>query len=251
MKYLKIILFYFILTITGLSSKVKACTNTRSCPSYCSNHKYYDAPDQSCTYSPGCCGVCCGEYGCWCCRGYSCSCATPCTPPPCPYKHVGTDSDADGYDVECDDCDDKNPLVNPGVSNPYCDCNPSTPSEHPSTSGIPETTACECEKTDCFDEECEVTTCVKFKDGCLCQDGYDNDCDGKIDLDDSDCPRIGYDWVVARDTTLSKNLNVNGLYVISGTLIVDGVTLIVSKDRGIHISGGRIKLKNGGRIEIR
>ncbi len=247
-----IFLFIFVLAgVIGLSLKVEACTETRSCPAYCDNHRYYDAPDQSCTYSKACCGTCCGEYGCWCCRGYSCACATPCTPPPCPYKHVGTDSDKDGYDAECDDCDDSNSLVNPGVSNPYCDCNSSTPAEHSSTTGIPETTDCECEETDYLGDDPQLETCVKFKEGCLCQDGYDNDCDGKTDIDDPDCPRLGYDWVIAKDTTLSKDLNVNGLYILSGTLTIDGVTLTVSKDRGIRISDGRIEIKNGGRIEIK
>ncbi|NJL43925.1 MAG: hypothetical protein HC945_01205 [Nitrosarchaeum sp.] len=68
------------------------------------------------------------------------------------------DEDADGFNAgypECPspqgDCNDRNDNVQPGSSNPYCDCNAATGGG--ATSGIPE----------------------------ICFDGADNDCDGTVD----------------------------------------------------------------------
>ena len=97
-----------------------------------------------------------------------CSCDSP------------TDLDADGF--RCLDCNDGNPLVNPG-SQEVCadgidnDCNPLTP--------------------DIFDSDGDGFNCVLDcgptdpnvnPNGIeRCDDGVDNDCDGAVDGDDADC----------------------------------------------------------------
>lgn len=68
---------------------------------------------------------------------------------------TGNDDDGDGVDQECGDCDDANRNINP-FSNPYCDCNESV----------------------IVSQMTEET----------CNDNWDNDCDGRIDCFDEDCP---------------------------------------------------------------
>ncbi|MFP4111548.1 MAG: hypothetical protein ACLFUO_00970 [Candidatus Woesearchaeota archaeon] len=68
---------------------------------------------------------------------------------------VGTDHDNDGYDSECGDCDDNNRLIFPNNGNPFCDCNPEKPRQNKES---------------------------------ICSDTFDNDCDGKVDCFDEDCP---------------------------------------------------------------
>lgn len=243
----KIIIFLFVLSgILFFSSSTYSCTYCISCPSYCSNHRYYTDSDGEacCSYSPCCTSWTCGEYGDECC-GYSCSaCGSPPCTATCDYHHTGTDSDKDGYDAQCGDCDDSNALVNPSSTNQWCDCNPSTPSGlYQSTAGIPETTGCQCAEKD------PSGACTKFKPGCLCEDGYDNDCDGKVDLADPDCPDTSKDIVIT-DTvywTETKNVSPHNLYVMStGHLTIDGATLTVGKAK---VEGkGKIEFKNGGKL---
>ncbi len=238
------------------------CINSKHCPSECrlegGGKKLYTAPDASCRYHPGCCeGICCDVNGnCECCNGnISCLCSRARCTPVCNYSHTGTDADGDGWDKECGDCKDSGvnaERIYPENSNEYCDCDASTPAEHPSSTGIPETTACECTG---FDPS-NPSNCIKFSDDCLCLDHIDNDCDGDVDLDDDECPLSGKDWVVAKNVYLdrSKNLGGAGLYVMNGfTLtIASGVTLTVGKDRGVHLMGpgAHIVVEKGGRIDF-
>ena len=51
----------------------------------------------------------------------SCLADCTCTANPCgPYSETGTDADGDGWDVECGDCDDTDPMINPGATE-ICD----------------------------------------------------------------------------------------------------------------------------------
>jgi hypothetical protein len=70
---------------------------------------------------------------------------------------VGTDFDRDGFDYECGDCDDNNKFIFPDNSNLFCDCDLKLDSPKQSEHG-------------------------------LCSDTIDNDCDGKIDCFDENCP---------------------------------------------------------------
>ena len=65
------------------------------------------------------------------------------------------DDDGDGWSVDCGDCNDDDPTVNPDVID-ICD-------------GI---------DNDCDGEEGEPE---------ICDDEIDNDCDGLIDVEDPDC----------------------------------------------------------------
>lgn len=69
---------------------------------------------------------------------------------------TGQDSDADGFDVECGDCADSNEYIFPLNENPFCDCNQT------------------------------INPTAQSED--VCDDNFDNDCDGKIDCFDEDCP---------------------------------------------------------------
>jgi hypothetical protein len=72
------------------------------------------------------------------------------------FTFSGTDDDGDQFDQECFDCDDSNREIYPTNPNPYCDCN---------------------------------TTVFPTADSEIkCDDNQDNDCDGKIDCFDEDCP---------------------------------------------------------------
>jgi len=183
------------------------------------------------------------------CENYTC--CKPCIPPPCPESDQSEDNDNDGFTDQCSDCAasvfqtfeqrGRPELINPGSDNPYCDCNPKTPSEHPSTVGISELTNCH------LDESKQ-----SFREGCLCSDGIDNDCDGLVDLDDPDCPIIGRDMIVEGDVELTedKDISPNGLYILSGKLkIKSGVILTAGENRGIHTGDkGRIELEEGAQV---
>ncbi|MFP4401155.1 MAG: hypothetical protein ACLFPQ_04710, partial [Candidatus Woesearchaeota archaeon] len=86
----------------------------------------------------------------------------------------GTDSDNDGYDSECGDCDDSNPMINPSSTNPFCDC-------MPSVTDNPADTFQDLDGISHFDES------LDYESGEYCSDGFDNDCDGKVDCFDEDC----------------------------------------------------------------
>ena len=255
----EILLFFLMLGLIIYPLKARGCTITRSCPPKCGNdddiYKYYTAPDTSCNYSECCVSgdiISCYSTGC-----DTSKCST-CTPPACEYVHNGTDSDDDGYDKECGDCDDSNPRVHPESSEGFCDCNSDTPGsvsalglskDYSVTAGIPETTGCGCA------EKTSSGRCLKFTPGCLCYDGHDNDCDGLTDLKDPDCPNVDEDWVMAADFTLedNKDISPNGLYVLAGNTftVKSGVTLIVGKV-GIHLSkGAHIKLEKGAHIKVK
>ncbi len=173
------------------------------------------------------------------------TCCKPCTPPPCPQSDQSKDVDGDGYTDQCSDCDSTNPLVSPGVSNPYCDCNPSTPSQHPSAKGISELTDCHLDESG-----------RHFEEGCLCLDGKDNDCDGLVDFADPDCPDPENDMVIDTRVELdeSKNIAPYGLYITSsGELIIKkNITLTIGKEKGAHIvEGGHLKIEEGGHLALR
>jgi len=196
----------------------------------------------------GCCTWTCGEYGNACCNDFTCGCGAACDPPACDYQPTGTDADADGYDAECEDCDDNNSLVNPSSGNEYCDCDASTPADHPSTKGISELTDCH------LDEDGR-----HFEAGCLCLDRKDNDCDGFVDFADSDCPDLGHDLVIDTSVTLdeSKDISPNGLYVMSGAILTvkSGVIITVGKAKGVHVyhgdNPGKIILEEDAHIKLK
>ncbi len=253
------VLVFVFAGIMSFSLKTWGCSKSWKCPSKCGNdddiYKYYTAPNVSCNYSACCVSgdpIACYATGCV----YS-KCG-PCTPPACKYTHNGTDSDNDGYDKECGDCDDNNPNVHPKSAEGFCDCNSDTPGsvsalglskDYHVTAGIPETRGCGCKK------KTGSGRCLKFTPGCLCYDGHDNDCDGLTDLKDPDCPNIDEDWVMATDFTLTedKDISPNGLYVLAGKTftVASGVTLTVGKV-GVHLfKGAHIKLEKGAHIKMK
>lgn len=245
------ILFVFILASSILipSRLFAACgTRTRSCPKggggHCVGDAYYaySGVNTSCSktpYSCNCRACNCDEYGCdTCCN----TCCADCTPPACPESNQSQDVDGDGYTDQCTDCDPGNKLVNPGSPNTFCDCNASD--TYGATTGIQETTGCLIDDMG-----------IHFTAGCLCLDGKDNDCDGKIDFADSDCPDPALDWIIATAVTLDYNKTINGgVYVTSsGSLtIVPGVTLTIDKGRGLKIEpGGFVDPDSQARIQFR
>lgn len=245
MKFLVVLIL--VITAIFLLKKAPPCkTIVRKCPfgegGYCVGDRYfaYDGEDVVCSETP----FQCGNY----------TCCKPCIPAPCLESDQSKDNDNDGFTDQCSDCagsifqtfehKGRPELINPGTSNPYCDCNPQTPSEYPSTVGISELTNCHLNKSK-----------QSFSEGCLCSDGIDNDCDGLADLDDPDCPMIGKDIIIETDMELTedKDVSPNGLYVLSGKLkIKSGVILTGGGNRGIHVGDkGRIELEEGARMILR
>ncbi|MFH1462971.1 MAG: FG-GAP-like repeat-containing protein, partial [Pseudomonadota bacterium] len=82
-----------------------------------------------------------------------------------------TDVDRDGWTLEGGDCDDGDPLVNPGMSE---DCFDMLDNNCDSL-------------VDLDDPECGGMACEPE----ICGDGLDNDCDGRIDDGDPDCGGVG------------------------------------------------------------
>jgi hypothetical protein len=75
------------------------CTAGTNC--YCSSYKRYCDTDTDKTCTRYCSGT-----------GFCMSCS----PPSCSTSHQGTDSDGDGYDKQCGDCDDGDKYVHPGAT---------------------------------------------------------------------------------------------------------------------------------------
>ncbi|MBL7197409.1 MAG: hypothetical protein ISS47_04880 [Candidatus Omnitrophica bacterium] len=242
-------LVVLVLGITAifLLKKAPPCQKIiRHCPygegGHCVGDRYfaYIGEDTDCSQTP----FPCGNY----------TCCKPCIPAPCLESDQSEDNDNDGWTDQCSDCASsvfqtfehkgRPELINPASNNPYCDCNPQTPSKYPSTVGVSELTNCHLNESK-----------QAFSQGCLCSDGIDNDCDGLVDLDDPDCPIIGKDIIIESNIELTKNKDIspNGLYVFSGKLkIKSEVTLTVGENRGIYVGdGGRIELEEGARIILK
>lgn len=208
---------------TDCGTETRTCQRGQGC--VCVGRRYlcYDGLDKSCT------SYCNGRGAC-----------DICQPPDCRRdpRSQGTDADNDGYDAQCEDCDDNNALINPSSANKFCDC--SGPSGH----GVPETTGCDLDETR-----------LRFKKGCLCMDGKDNDCNGLVDTDDPACPDLSKDWWIDTDYTLPKSMTINGgVWVNGATLTIPaGLTLSIKKDKGLHVvndgnNKGKVELGKGAKI---
>lgn len=221
---------------TPCEPRVQDCTFGENCmclnPGTTSNRYMCDTgEDKNCT------GSCDGEGGC-----------NVCDLPPCSKTDQGVDHDGDGYypEWQCSggDCNDGNSFLHPNnTPNPYCNCvvDSNLPAEvaTQSSTGVPEFYNC---KRDLKKDPYDPTDPTVFREGCLCIDGYDNDCDGVTDENDLECPRVGKDWIIEGIVyTLKKSTDIAaGVYVVNqGTFIIPkGLTLGISKSKGLHIGKG-------------
>jgi Tol biopolymer transport system component len=107
-----------------------------------------------------------------------------------------------GCELEClttpgDDCDDENPAVKPGADDSNCDNVDDDCNGTPDDAYVPIITYCGqgvCSSTgQLICDNGEFDTCASEKPeatherGQKCKDGIDNDCDGRVDGDDTDC----------------------------------------------------------------
>lgn len=175
-------------------------------------------------------GMCCTD-----------TCYAPCDPPACARSIQSTDADADVYNVQCmNDCNDGNAIVNPGSSNPYCNC-----SQGPN--GVSELTNCEL-----------IPGTLEFKPGCLCTDGVDNNCNGVFDDQDPECPSSGEimnkSWFISVPFVLRTNKTVTGgVWVLNGgnLRIAPNVTLTINRTQGLHVApGGWVDPDSNARIRF-
>jgi cysteine-rich repeat protein len=125
--------------------------------------------------------------------------ACPAPPPAC------TDNDGDGYgnpgDSSCRsgsarDCNDNNASINPGAAENCTDgvdnnCNNLVDAQDPNALNCP--IVCNDADFDGYDENCSPVDCdgtdPNINPGAfeVCDDGVDNDCNGRTDCDDSAC----------------------------------------------------------------
>jgi len=115
------------------------------------------------------------------------------------FNEIITDNDKDGYDIECDgDCNDNDFNIYPNADESICngidnDCDVLIDEDYivtPTSCGIGE-----CSSTgllECVEGE-KIDSCVPGDSVQeICNDGLDNDCDYKIDCDDTDCKNSEY-----------------------------------------------------------
>jgi hypothetical protein len=114
------------------------------------------------------------------------------------------DNDGDGYGVDCfkgPDCDDANPVINPGACDVLNDgidqdCNGRDRTKGKACPGSPADPEICYDgidndgdgKTDCADQDCDGVSGCEYGTELSCVDGIDNDGDGKMDCaDKKDC----------------------------------------------------------------
>ncbi|MCK4496555.1 MAG: putative metal-binding motif-containing protein, partial [Candidatus Aenigmarchaeota archaeon] len=171
---------------TGDETITHTCS-VEQCDAECDS--YNDCAVTECDELDGCYE---GTY-----RDYSavpnnCQAGCTCTVNPCEiYVEVITDSDGDGYDIECDgDCDDADSTSYPGAPE-ICDgkdndCDGSAADDGEDEIWYNQSTSCglgECAATGnliCSDGT-QVDTCIPGEPSEEICDGLDNDCDGEMD----------------------------------------------------------------------
>ena len=200
-----------------------ACgTVTNSCEK-CKNNRYRTNSSEKCSI---------GTHACGSDNSLTC-CDSTCSPPSCSWNG-GTDNDNDGYDDQCEDCNDNDPDINIGLSElDNCDVYPNK---------------------------------NVFKPGCFCLDGKDNDCNGDIDLGDSICPDLDKDWWIqgvvedlANLPGFSKGiwvvggatLNVDVDFIIPEQMVVDNNSKVVIKTKKDLKIDGKLHIRGSSTVIVR
>lgn len=181
-----------------------------------------------------------------------------------------TDNDGDGYAVEggnCGpaDCDDNDPLINPGAEDSNCngideDCDGTADEGYVTTTSTCGSGACEATGQNICQSGTVVDTCTpglpaeSFE--LSCNDNKDNDCDGFTDINDTDCnafvPDLAVTYIgnlpagkkrgrsfIVKDTVMNTGGARAGRFVMRYYLSID----TIKGGNDILLKGNRIALK--------